>query len=166
MSGGSSDSALVILMFVRYSRCEARLNRSSSRASAPNALTMRCPVNASAVTCDRCSSCSWLRRVVLRTRLPNRTSGYTTSGAPVTRRAPAARQVEQVRREPDDRQSLAHQIADGLGDRLLDLVDVVRDPRHQLAGRVAAEERRRLIEDVAEQAGRAGRERPAGRCRS
>ena len=43
--------------------------------SAPNAFTMRWPVNASAVTCDRCSSSSWLLRVVLRMRLPNLTSG-------------------------------------------------------------------------------------------
>ena len=60
-------------------------------------------------------------------------------------------QVEQIDGEPHERQPFTQQIADRLGDRLLHLVDVVRNPRHELTARVTAEERRGLIEDVAEQ---------------
>ena len=129
-----------------------RRNRSSSCPSAPNALTMRWPVNASAVTCERCSSSSWLLRVVLRMRLPEshqRIDDQRRAGDR-DQREPRIHE-EQIRREADDRQPFAQQIADRLRNRLLDLVHVVRDPRHQLPGRPAAEEGRRLIEDVPEQ---------------
>ncbi len=46
--------------------------------------------------------------------------------------------IEQQRREADERQRLARQIAGGFRDRLLHLPDVVVDPRHQLAGGRAA----------------------------
>ncbi len=58
---------------------------------------------------------------------------------------------EQHDRERDQRQPLAKQISQRLRDRLLDLVDVVGDPRHQRAGAAAREEPGRLVEDVPEQ---------------
>ncbi len=75
ISGGRLDSAAVTFMFVRNSWYPARANCSASFFSLPNALTMRWPVNASALMCESCSSASWLRRVVRRTRCPSRTSG-------------------------------------------------------------------------------------------
>ena len=57
--------------------------------------------------------------------------------------------VEQQRREADERQRLAGEIAGRLRDRLLHLADVVVDPRHQLPGRALREEPGRLAEDVA-----------------
>ena len=57
MIGGSGETALVTFMLVRYRRWDAVENRSASCCSALNALTMRWPVKASAVRCERCSSC-------------------------------------------------------------------------------------------------------------
>ena len=60
-------------------------------------------------------------------------------------------EIEEIRREPDQRQTLAHQIPDRLGDRLLHLVTslVIRDMSWPLVCRL--KERGRLIEDVPEQ---------------
>ena len=106
---------------------------------------MRWPVNASALMCDSCSSASWLRLVVRRTRCPSRISGYTISGAPVmqTMREPRV-EIEHERGIADERERFAREIAGCLGDRLLDLSDVVRDARHQLAGGPLREEAGRL----------------------
>ena len=49
----------------------------------------------------------------------------------------------------DERERFARQIAGGLRHRALHLPDVVRYARQQLADRIAAEEARRLPEDVA-----------------
>ena len=44
MIGGSTDTIRVTRMFVRYSSSDALRNFASSRASAPNAFTIRWPV--------------------------------------------------------------------------------------------------------------------------
>jgi hypothetical protein len=59
--------------------------------------------------------------------------------------------VEHQARKAHDRQPFPQEIADRLRDRHLDLLDVVGDARQQLAARSAAEEGRRLIQDVPEQ---------------
>jgi hypothetical protein len=59
--------------------------------------------------------------------------------------------VEQQRRIADERQALANQVPDRFRDRMLNLVDVVRDARHQLTAGAAAEESGGLVEDVPEQ---------------
>ena len=102
-------------------------------ASAPNAFTIRWPVNASAVTCERCSSSSWLRRRAPADALPeaderiddNRRAGHAHEREPEVH-------VEHDRRIADEAQALADQVADRFRNRLLHLVDVVGDPRHQL----------------------------------
>ena len=58
MSGGRAAIAPVTFILIRNKRCDASRNRPTSYASALKALTMRWPVNASAVMCDRCSSSS------------------------------------------------------------------------------------------------------------
>ena len=64
----------------------------------------------------------------------------------------------QARVDPEQRPRVAHQgqrlakqIADGLRHPVLDLVDVVGDVRHQLAGGAPLEEPCRLVEDVPEE---------------
>ena len=61
--------------------------------------------------------------------------------------------VDEQGRIADHGQRLAGDVADGFRDRPLHLADVVVDPRQQLAGGAAGEERRRLPEDVFEQVG-------------
>ncbi len=58
ISGGRTATAPVTFILMRYIRCDTRSNCDASRASAPNALTMRWPVNASVVLCVTCSSAS------------------------------------------------------------------------------------------------------------
>ena len=57
--------------------------------------------------------------------------------------------VEQQRRIADERERLAREIARGFRHGLLDLADVVVDPRQKTAGRAVGEKARRLVEDVA-----------------
>ena len=60
-------------------------------------------------------------------------------------------EVEHHHRIADDRQPFAQQVADRFGHRLLDLIDVVGDARHQLTSGPSPEEGCGLIQNVAEQ---------------
>ncbi len=149
MSGGRLESAAVTFMFVRNRWWPARLNFSTSVASVPNAFTMRWPVNASAADVGDLLErfLAPPRRAANALSEPDERvddewcSGQTDDGQ-------SGVQIEEQRRIPDERQRLSRQIADGFRDDLLDLVDVVCDPRHQLAGRVPGEEAGRLTQDV------------------
>ena len=59
--------------------------------------------------------------------------------------------VEEQPRIDEDRQRFPQQIPNRLRHDVLHAVDVVGQPRHQLAGRAAAEEASRLVKHVAEQ---------------
>ena len=173
ISGGRLDSARRHL-HVRAEQLIAGARRtcSASCSSVPNALTMRWPVNASALMCDSCSSASWLRRVVRAHALaePDQRIDDQRRAGQADERQPRV-VVEQQRRVADQRQRLAREVADRLRHRLLHLADVVVDARHQLAGRARA---RRTPPTgrgcggrarCADPSRRAGRRRPSGTTR-
>ena len=169
ISGGSADSALVIRMFVRYSSCDAAAEpRGLARFGAERLDDAMAGERLGGQVRDV------LELLLAAPRRPPHALPEPDERIDDERRRRHADErqppveVEQEAGEADDRERLAHQIRQRLGDRLLHLVDVVRDARHQLAGRPAREERRRLIEDVPEQpvaqvhARRAGRRRSSG----
>ena len=106
------------------------------------------------VSCRIWLSSAWrscVLRLVRRMRLPIRMVGSMTAGSTM-RQISASRQIvaEQHEQQKDRREQLAQEIGQNLRGRHLDLIDVVHDGRHQLAGGVGLEELRALLEDLFE----------------
>jgi hypothetical protein len=139
MIGGSEETVLAILRFVRYTRHAERLDD---------------PVPGEGFRGD-------VRQVLQRLLTPARRPSNALSEADerIEHQGRAgetddrqARVVpEQQKGVTHQRERLANQIADRLGDRLLDLPDVVGHARHQLAARAAGEEPGGLAQDVLEE---------------
>ena len=75
ISGGSTESALVTFMLVRYRRSDAALELRRLARFGAERLHDAVTGERLGATCEICSSASWLRRVVRRTRCPSLTSG-------------------------------------------------------------------------------------------
>ena len=110
--------------------------------SVPNALTMRWPENASAARRARASrgapGCACVRAPHLLPEPHERIDDDRRAGEADQRQPRIG--VEQQDQVADERQPLAHQIADRLRHRLLDLGDVARHARQQLAAGAPREE--------------------------
>jgi hypothetical protein len=139
MSGGSTLSALVTRMLVRYRRCAERLHDPVT-AERFGALVRH--------VFERFLAAA--RRPAHALPEPHQRIDHERRAGQAHHREPGVG-IEQQKREADDRERLAHQIAHRLRDGKLNLRDIVGQPRHQPSGRLARKERRRLPQNVSEE---------------